>query len=190
MRLHQGGGAAKCLRIASNEDGWRRAPTATNQKVGSQRGIRTHARASSPRGADVPQSTPYSVGGRSNQRRRLLHSRVSSSEPGTRETATVRVLSVKSCRLMPKATRSAPATSWNSRKLPARLGRCHGLRLVTNQSLELGAGGCATSGAKPSLAVGGRSRRGQYGGEATQWYWCSLRRVLRKSGTDGSSCTA
>src|SRR5262245_11994718 len=48
MRLHRGGGAAKWLRIAPNEDGWRLAPTATNQKVGSQR-TRTHARSSSLR---------------------------------------------------------------------------------------------------------------------------------------------
>jgi len=39
--------------------------------------------------------------------------------------ATVRVLSVNSRRLLPKATKSAPATSWNFRKLPTRLGRCH-----------------------------------------------------------------
>ena len=31
---------------------------------------------------------------------------------------------------MPKVTKSAPATSWNSRTLPTRLGRCHCLRLV------------------------------------------------------------
>src|SRR5262245_20017146 len=47
--------------------------------------------------------------------------------------ATVRVLSVNSRRLLPKATKSAPATSWDSRKLPARLGRCHCLRLISNQ---------------------------------------------------------
>ena len=33
MRFHRGGGAAKCLLIASDGDGWGRAPTATNQKV-------------------------------------------------------------------------------------------------------------------------------------------------------------
>ena len=47
-----------------------------------------------------------------------------------REPATVRVLSVNSRRPMPKVTKSAPATSWNSRTLPTRLGRCHCLRLV------------------------------------------------------------
>src|SRR5262249_12112052 len=48
----------------------------------------------------------------------------------TREPATVRVLSVNSRRLLPTATKGAPATSRNSRKLPSRLGRCHWLRLV------------------------------------------------------------
>src|SRR5262249_2643859 len=52
-----------------------------------------------------------------------------------REPATVRVLAVNGCRLVPKATKSAPATSWNSRTLPARLARCHCLGLVTNQLL-------------------------------------------------------
>src|SRR5262249_23758526 len=47
-----------------------------------------------------------------------------------REPATVRVLSVNSSRLLPKATKSASATSRNSRQLPARLGRCRSLRLV------------------------------------------------------------
>ena len=48
--------------------------------------------------------------GRSNQRRRLLHSRVSSTEPRTREPATIRVLSVNRRRLLPTATKSTPAT--------------------------------------------------------------------------------
>jgi len=51
-------------------------------------------------------------------------------QPGAREPASVRVLSVNRRRLMTKATKSAPATSRNSRSLPARLGRCHCLRLV------------------------------------------------------------
>src|SRR5262245_32684752 len=33
MRLHRGGRTPKCARIASDEDGWRRAPTPTNQKL-------------------------------------------------------------------------------------------------------------------------------------------------------------
>ena len=48
-----------------------------------------------------------------------------------REPATVRVLSVNTCRLLPEATKSAPARSRNSRKLPTPLGRCHWLRLVS-----------------------------------------------------------
>src|SRR5262245_47866676 len=94
MGLHRGGGAVKCLRIASNEDGWRRAPTATNQKL-----------------------TP------------------GESMVRGRAPATVRVLSVNTRRPPPKATKSAPATSWDSRKLPARLGRCHCLRLIRSQTL-------------------------------------------------------
>src|SRR5262249_26359316 len=34
MRVHRGSGPPKWLRIAPNEDGWRRVPTPTNQKVG------------------------------------------------------------------------------------------------------------------------------------------------------------
>jgi hypothetical protein len=45
----------------------------------------------------------------------------------------VRVLSVNSRRLLPTATKSAPATSRNSRKLSARLGRCHCFRLVLSR---------------------------------------------------------
>jgi hypothetical protein len=46
------------------------------------------------------------------------------------DSGTVRVLSVNSQRLLPKATKNAPAASRNSRTLPARLGRCHCLRRV------------------------------------------------------------
>src|SRR5262249_1770002 len=56
-----------------------------------------------------------------------------STETRRREQADVRVLSVNSRRLLPTATKSAPATSRNFRKLPTRLGRCHCLRLVLSR---------------------------------------------------------
>jgi hypothetical protein len=50
--------------------------------------------------------------------------RIGARTPCSTRAATVRVLSVNSRRLVPTATKSVPATSWNSRTLPTSLGRC------------------------------------------------------------------
>ena len=74
------------------------------EKVGSR--PRPHAR--SPLLAEVQRMC--SVAARSSQRGCLIHPRVNSTVPRTREPATPRVLSVNTRRLMPTATKSVPAT--------------------------------------------------------------------------------
>jgi len=71
-------------------------------------GSRPRPHACSPLLAEVQRMC--SVAARSSRRRCLIHPRVSSTVPRTREPAPPRVLSVNTRRLMPTATKSVPAT--------------------------------------------------------------------------------
>ena len=71
-------------------------------------GSRPRPHACSPLLAEVQRMC--SVAARSSQRGCLIHPRVSSTVPRTREPAPPRVLSVNTRRLMPTATKSVPAT--------------------------------------------------------------------------------
>jgi len=70
---------------------------------------------------------------------RLLVGGIASSEPlgvgCAREPATVRVLSVNSRRLVPTATRNAPATGVEFSAVPVRLGRSYRSQPITSQEV-------------------------------------------------------